>query len=435
MTPEELKALQEKVGADAAAKIKAELKEYEATVRKLADEAVANKGGVTKETFEEYKAAADKAINSIKEIAVKQGTTLEEIAIKISGGEAGVKSIAECLADDHEELRKIYSAGNGQKTYMVTRNDKGLYVMKPVDLTKTVGPNASVTGINGGTAASISQALDAATLLRIGAGSMINDQYRNTTWLFDLCNTINASFALPFVLWFDEQAKDGTSATTAEGVAKPLVQYKYQLNSATYKKEAALVGFTEEFQLDFAQLQSDIMNKARIDVINRVNSAILPDIISKATAYNTGANFKNGTVVTNPNEFDAMAAMAAQVDNATFGARANTVIMSTFKKYRVGINKNTQGSYLNPPDVIANLAQIGNPAMGDDAAIVGDMKQYNIVLRGGMIVRVGFNGTDFAQNMFSVVLEQFYFNYMSAVRQVAIVKGPNFADVTAAISA
>jgi len=241
-------------------------------------------------------------------------------------------------------------------------------------------------------------------------------------------------------MWFDEQAKDGASATVAEGATKPTVQYKYQLNSSTYKKEAALVGFSEEFQMDFAQLESDIMNKARIDVINRVNQAILPDIIAKATVYNQSVAFKGGTPVANANDYDAICALAAQVDNATFGARANTAIMGTNKKYRMGITKNTQGSYLNPPDVINGIAFVGNPSidtssLGAEGLIVGDLKQYNIVLRGGLIVRVGYNGTDFAQNLFSTVLEQFYFNYISAVRQVAIVQGPDFATVKAAIAA
>lgn len=101
----------------------------------------------------------------------------------------------------------------------------------------------------------------------------------------------------------------------------------------------------------------------------------------------------------------------------------------------MGITKNTQGSYLNPPDVLSGLGFVGNPAMADDDVIVGDLKQYQILLRGGLIVRVGYNGTDFAQNMYSVVLEQFYFDYISTIRKPAIVKGQTFAAVKTAIAA
>lgn len=437
LTPEELKALTETVGQQTSTLIKTKLDEYDAKAKKFAEDVVAAKGVVTDEAFQQFKTASDAAINEVKQAALKTGTTLEEMAIKISDKVAGTKSISQVLAEDEPELRKIYQQGQGVKKYMIHVNSAGKMVMKPFDETaKTTGINATVDGIPAGAVASITQALDSATLLRVGQGSPIQSQYRNTPWLFDLCNTINASFtgSMPFAMWYDEQPKVGASQTTAEGVAKTLVQYLYQLNSATYKKEAALVGFTQEFQLDFAQLESDIMGKARIDVINRVNSAILPNIKAAATAYNTGASF-GATPVPTPNEFDAIAAMAAQVDNATFGAVANTVIMSTLKKYRMGILKNTQGSYLNPPAVLNNLAFVGNPDMAADDVITGDLKQYNIILRGGLIVRVGFNGTDFAENKYSAVLEQFYFDYISTVRKPAIVKGPDFATVMAAIAA
>ena len=127
--------------------------------------------------------------------------------------------------------------------------------------------------------------------------------------------------------------------------------------------------------------------------------------------------------------------MAAQVENATFGAKANAAVMGTNKKYRMGIIKNTQGSYLNPPDVLAGIGFVGNPTMGADAILVGDLKQYNVILRGGLIVKVGYNGNDFGNNAFSIVMEQYYFNYISTIRKVAIVSGPDFATVKALITA
>lgn len=440
ITQEELKTITETVGPQTATLIDTKLKEYDAKAKKFAEDVVKEKGVVTEEAFNEFKTASDNAINQIKEAAVKQGTTLEELAIKVTDKVAGTKSISQVLEEDKEELRKIYQQKNGQKTYMVQTNSAGKMVMRPFDDTaenKATGLHATVDGIPAGAVASIAQALDSATLLRVGQGSPIQSQYRNTPWLFDLCNTINASFngGMSFAMWYDELPKVGASQTTAEGATKALVQYLYKLQSATYKKESALVGFTQEFQMDFAQLESDIMGKARIDVINRVNSAILPNIIAAATAYSTGADFQGGDPVPTPNDFDALAAMAAQVDDATFGAIANVALMSTFKKYRTGVLKNTQGSYLNPPAVLNNLSFVGNPDMADDDVIVGDLKQYNIILRGGLIVRVGYNGTDFAENKYSAVLEQFYFDYISTVRKPAIVKGPDFATVKAAIAA
>ncbi len=436
MTPEELAALQDKVGKDATAAIKKELEAYEAKVKQFAKEIVDQKGGITVEQFETYKNAAEAAVEAVKAIAEKQGTTLAEVAAKIGGSAAATKSISQILYEDKAELQKIFDAGNGQKTYMVTLNEKGQPVMRAFSVSaEKVGPEATIAGIGGGVSA-ITQTLDAATLLRVGAGAQIYGQFRNTPWVFDLCNTINASFVpgMPFAIWFDEQPKTGGSTAVLEGATKPASFYNYILRSETYKKEATIVGITEEFKMDFGQLESDILNKARIDVINRVNSAILPRIITAATLYNTELSFRGGTgtasYIPNVNDYDAIAAMAAQVDNATFGgARANAAVMSTFKKYRMGIIKETTGGYINPPAVLDGISFVGNPAMAADALLVGDLKQYNIILRGGLIVRVGYNGTDMAENRYSTVLEQFYFDYISAIRKVAIVSGPTFANV------
>jgi hypothetical protein len=436
MTPEDLKILQEKVGADAAAAMKKELDAYDEKAKKLANEAASK--SVTAETFETFKTAANEALEGIKKIAEKQGTSLQELSLKLTSASIGEKSIAQVLSEDEEDLRKVFSAGSGSKSYMVLPTEKG-YSMKPFDPTmKTVGPVASISGINGGTAASIFQSIDAASLLRLGGDSVpIIGQYRNSKWILDLCNVTNADYKTYMAMWFEEVAKTGTSATVAEGGLKPLVQYGYTLKTATYKKEAALVGFTDEFALDFSRLQSDILGTARIDVLNRINTAVLGDIIAAATAYNTGASYKTargGAIATNYNDYLAIDAMAAQVDNATFGQQANAAVMSTFRNHALNSQMDAEGRFLTPPVLLQNLNWVGNPAMAVDDVLVGDFKQFNIILRGGLIVRVGYNGTDFAQNMFSVAVEQYYYDYISPIRAVAIVKGATFAAVKTAIT-
>lgn len=440
MTEEQLKALADKVGAEAAVKIKKEMAEYEEKAKALAEEAIKN-GGVTKEAFADYQEAAKKAMEEIKEIARKQGVSLSEISEKLSSGEMGTKSISQVLKENEAELKNIYKQGSGTKAFMVTVNTKGQYIMRPYDETeKAAGPHATIDGIGAGNVASISQDMAASTILRLGGNAPIVSQFRNSPWVFDLCNLVNAGFDMPFAIWFEEQAKQGSSAIVAEGGTKPLMQYAYKLRSAEYKKEASLIGITQEFNMDFARLESDIMGKGRIDVTNRINSSVLANITTAATAYNTGVEFKGAAGVENVNDFDALAAMAAQVDNATFGSLAmgnmsNAAIMSTFKKYRMGITKSTQGEYLNRPEVLNSLNFVGNPDMGTDNVIVGDFTKYNIILRGGFIIRVGYNGTDFAENRFSVVMEQFYYDYISDIQKAAIVKGPDFATVKTAIAA
>ena len=349
----------------------------------------------------------------------------------------GAKSIAQTLKENNEKIEKVRSNGVGNVKFHVFMNTKGEWVAKPLSFdpdTKAAGPHATIDDVTtSGNTASISQTIDAATLLRLGGNSPVVSQFRNSPWIFDLCNLQNASLDLPFALWYEEQVKQGASATTAEGATRNTVQYAYELKSATYKKESCLISVTDEWAIDFARLQSDILGKGRTDLINRINTAVLANLISAATAYNSSASF--GTVA-DANEFDAIAAMAAQVDNDTYGGNmANAAVMSTFKKYRMGVEKNGFSSYLNRPDVLSNINFVGNRAMGTDNILVGDFKEYNIILRGGFIVKVGYNGSDMADGKFSTVMDQYYFDYISEIRKPAIVKGTTFSTVKAAINA
>lgn len=390
--------------------------------------------GIEKELKTDAGKSLKEQFEELKEMAKKQGTTLQELGLKLNGVETGNKSIAQVMEEQKEELRKTYNNGSGVKQYMILVNEKGQFVARPYDPTKAAGPHASTADVGGGgNTASIASSINAATILRMGGDAPIQSQYRNTPWVFDLCNLVNVGVDTPFAIWYDEQAKQGASATVAEGGTKPKTQYAYTLQSSQYKKEATLLGFSQEFSMDFERLQSDILGKGRIDVINRINTAVLANIISAATAYNTSASF--GTrAAANVNDWLVLAAMAAQVDNATFGANANAAIMSTFKKYNLGTQQTTTMEWIDTPDVLSNLAKIGNPAMGADDILVGDFKQYNILLRGGLIVKVGYNGTDFADNMFSTVIEQFYYDYISTLRTPAIVKGQTFAAVKALLT-
>lgn len=442
MNEEQYKALVEKVGKEAADKIKSEMANYEAKAKEIALEAV-KQGGITKERFQEYEDATKTTLEEMKKIAEKQGTTLTEVAMKLNAGPASAKSIAEVLKENEDEIRKVFSNGSGTKTFMVQQKADGTWGARPFDMTnpnadKAAGTTGTVGGLSGvGSTASISQSIDAASLLRMGGMAQIVGQFRNTQWLFDLVNVTQASFGeMPLAIWFEEVPKQGAPAQVAEGAPKPLVQYAYTLKSATYKKVAALINFTEEFSLDFPRLQSDILGKGRIDVLNQLNTALLTNIMNTAVAYNTATQFEGGEPLTNVNDWDAIAAMAAQADNATYGnALANTAITSTFKKYRMGVTKTTDGAYVDRPKVLDNLTFVGNPEMQPDNALVGDLTKVNLILRGGFLVKIGYNGTDFAENKFSVVLEQFYMDYIAAINAPALVKGPTLTAVKTAIAA
>lgn len=437
MDEKQFNELVEKVGLQVATRIKSEMSAYEVKAKEIAAEAVKQGGFITQTQYDQQKSAADSVIAELKAISKEQGESLGSLMEKItSGGNQKGKSVAQMLADHETKLKEVYDNRNGYVEFLLEQKANGEFAMRPFDsrnARKTAGVTATIDGLGGGTA-SISQSLLTSTLLRLGGTSVIESQYRNTPWIFDLVNVSTSEFVsgMPVVMYYEEIAKQGAATVVTEGATKPTVQYSYKLVSKTYKKVAQLIQFSEEFSIDFRRLQDDILNKGRIDLLNVVNADILANLISAATVYNTASSFGSNAIPF-VNDFDAIAAMAAQVDNATLGNLANAAIMSTFRKYRMGITKDEMGAYLNRPEVLAGINFVGNPDMAATAIVVGDLKQYNVILRGGLIVRIGYNGTDFAENKFSVVMEQFYFDYISDIRKPAIVKGATFNDVRAQI--
>lgn len=259
-------------------------------------------------------------------------------------------------------------------------------------------------------------------ILRMASQMNIVNQYRNNNYLLDLVNNIPVSNDQRIATWWEEIPKLGGSATVAEGETKPITQYLYKLHMSEYKKEATLISFTDEFVMDFGRLQSEILNNGKKDLDNRLQSAILANILAIAIQFDpTGTVFDHS--IPNANNYDVIAAMAAQVDNATYGGGAtNAALMNTMTKHFMGITKNANGNYLNPPSSLDGISFIGNPEIGAQDVIVGDFKRYNVQTRGGIIVKVGYNGTDFAENKFSTVIERFYFDYISNIHKPSIVK-------------
>lgn len=426
-TKEEMEALTLKLGNEAAKQaqvvVDAATKKVETA---LADTA-------TKAEMQEAISAQKTAIEQLNGIALKQGIKLSEIVQGLDAGKGGrtYKSIDEMLFADREELAKIHQNRSGNKEYMVGVTPKGEFYM----IHKAAGPNATIDGTASGATSTVTTQVSGSALLRAAAGAEINNLYTASPFIFNQLNLINTSFEKSQYSYWDETAPEGEAAIVAEGAMKPLRQNHFELKTASYKKVAVLLGFTEEFDLDFPAIRDNIIATTQTHVMSKIQDAIIADIIAKATAYSTASLF--GTT-TSPNEWDVMAAMAAQVEAQTEGIMANVALVGTYKKYKMGVLKAVNsGVWLNSPDIIKSIKLQSTQALNDNVdadIVVGDLRNYNVALRGGIIVRVGYNGTDFASNKFSVVVEQLYFNWISANRTKALVKG-KFATIISALTA
>lgn len=448
MTDQEKKDLAEQLGKEAGGKIATISEKVDNLAKDIAKKAdsESTKGLVTKEDFEAYKEATESLVTEVKDASKKQG--VEIAALKLNGGQEGPKKqgVAEFLHANGDKLKAIRKGEGGKLEFMITADKNGNFHASEVEtkengtvVAKTVGPHATADGIAGagnvgaGNVSSMFQSMSAAAILRTVADAPLNEQYRNNTWLFGVLGLQQVGMENRVAFYFDEEPKVGGSGTVAEGGSKPYAQYGARLKSADYRKRAVALEFTDEFMLDFQFLQTYFLSQARIDLFNDINADVYTRLLAASTAYAAGdaTAFKtaNGGVVANATNYDVLVALAAKVNKNTFGANANASIMSTEKAAALSITKDTQGRYIGRPEYIQDMSFIENPSVGVDDVITGDLSQYKMQMRGGLIVRAGLNGNNLIENKLTFVMEQYYFDYISALRQPAILKGTTFAAI------
>lgn len=278
-------------------------------------------------------------------------------------------------------------------------------------------------------AGSITDSVSAATNRRNG-GAIVNEIKRGTPFILDYVNLGQTDSRI--LIWFDETPKDGDFLVTAEGVTKPLIQYKFTRKSTDYKKAAGYTVLTDEFDRDFKQLVTTIRRLLLVDCRLKVNDLVYADLIAAAPAYTyTGLNGAAG--IDNADNFAAVGAATTQIQNLYFNP--NVLIQNPADKTKMSFVKDSTGQWVvNPlPALFPNLeASFADPRVAAGNFLLGDLNMFNVDLLGDVIVRVGYNGTDLIQNQYTVVVEQYFYDYMSANRAGAMFYG-TYASIKTAI--
>lgn len=436
MEKQEFDNLVSEVGKQTAEKIAAEMKNYNDKLAKL-------DGTATQEEMTELKTALETAIGEVKNIAEKQGKSITDLAQALEGGGVKGQTIEECLTKSKDKLEKVILDRSGRLTeeFVINADKEGNFFMRPYQR-KVVGPHATVDEVGHAShTASVSEgSISAATIMRMAANADIINQYRDNPMVFGLVDLQSAPLygGNRYVYW-EEVPVEGSPTIVPEGGKKPEMQYRYVLRSEEYKKVAAHRVMTDEFLFDFSTIEGNIRSLFMQDLSKTLNDNVIGNIISAATPYSDGAAYTFGGTdpVLNPTDYDVFLAMSSQAEKATFSTAANAALVSIDKGYRIGgkrENDSGDGGWLNRPAILNGLNITRTAQMTGDNVLVGDFKNYVLAMRGGVIVRFGHINEQLIENKITMVIEQFYYDYIPALRKPSIVKGPTFADVKAAIS-
>lgn len=410
---------------------------FKAKSESIIAEVLAQKGFATQEQYEAIETARKEEADQLKEIIKTQGEAIKQvIESNYATSKHKVTTLTDLLEKARPEIERIKSNQTGQLEYMVNVDKNGELIAIPLkDANKAVSIHSTIDmNTAGGLLASVVNGMSAAATMRAGADANLVNPFINWNYIFDLVNLTNASWDNSFIRYWEELPMEGGATIVAENAIKPQVQFRWELKSAEYKKEAAYSKITDEFEADFGKLTQEVRNRLIREVDNKVNAWVVNDLTTNAVAFAATAAWTGANGVVDPNEYDAIMAMASQVESATFENNANVAVMNTSKYWRINANKDAENRYLYAPRVVEQIRMIRNPAIGLDDIIVGDLKQYNLTFRGGIIVKIGYTGDDLIHNRYSIVVERYFFGYIPTTRKAAIVKGTTFSAVKTAIT-
>ncbi len=420
MTELEFKALEDKIGTSIAAKVKeaaAPLQQKLDTLEQKLNEpnlTAEAKAAVVKEIQDAVKASDD----ALRAILTKQGEDIAELRQKIDSDDNTAKSeesVIKVLESQGKEIARVFGAKTGQVTiqlgYKADKHGNYVLVAKAADVhnTTTTGANASIT-----------QDVSDAAILRIGSDAdAIETQQRDRPWILDFVSV--GTTTVSALTWFDEVPKQGDFAVTNEGATKPLVMYTFNRTSSDYKKATGRAKLTEEFNNDFPRLVSTIKDLMKVDCRNEMNDIILADMVAAASTY---SNADLVGTIDNADNYAAIAAVAGQLGNHFY--TPNVLVMNNNQGIVTAAQKDTTGQYIDPQMLLKEINATGlqiikHPSVAFGNFFLGDGSVYKVLLKGDLIVRIGYSNDDFDKNQYSMVVEQFFYSYISQARKAGLV--------------
>lgn len=276
---------------------------------------------------------------------------------------------------------------------------------------------------------------------------------RGTQYIYDIATVSTFAEIEQFTTWLEEGDEQGGFAIVAEGAVKPLVSGALVRNFAEAKKIAAKRVVTEEFAKFRAKAYAIIINLINLKLLRDYAAILTADLQALAAAY-VGTTL-DGTF-TAPNDFDAIGAVAAQIETLNFAP--DVIIIHPQDKWRMSLQKDTVGQYymmipMYDPNglvrmmgfrVITSTYQtIGSFTLGE--AGLFQIEQETLTVRMGYGIDVTTAvvsattvvtavASDFDTNKFRVITEQYFKDYLATPHIGSFVTA-SFATVKAALQA
>lgn len=248
------------------------------------------------------------------------------------------------------------------------------------------------------------------------------------------------------VSWVYQANKDGAAGQTAEGNAKNQIDFDLVVANESVKKTTAYIKVSTEMLDDIAWIQSEIEQELMREVLKAVEQTTYD---GDGTGQNhngistVASSFAAGSFalsVANANEVDVLVVAANQIEVAQEGsALANYIFMHPDDVTKLKLEKlsSTDKRY------VERLIQVGSTLMMDGIPIIkstlipvgeyliGDFSKSLSVTRSGLRFDIGLSGSDFIDNLRTILGEWRGLTIVKNNDRTAFVAGVFATDIAA----
>lgn len=240
------------------------------------------------------------------------------------------------------------------------------------------------------------------------------------------------------IFWQNRVNEEGGAAFIAEGALKPLKDWERAEESSVAKKVAVMSTLTTEALEDVDQLEAEVNEVLRDEVIQAVADAILNStesatalkgIIPSATSYTTTALDDK---VEAPNHADAIRAGMLQLRLLRFVP--TVVFLNPGDAALLDLTKDANGQYIKVQidSVLQKIDVVETTEIAAGKFLLMDERKWRVRPYKGLTLRWGLNADDFSHNRISVIAEMRLHSYSNSIDAGAILYG-DFATIEAAI--
>jgi HK97 family phage major capsid protein len=384
-------------------------------------------------TTQEIKALKDE-ITKMEGILKTQGTELN--ALRERGGEVDKGlSFEEAWESNLEAIKEIRANGQGFKRFYFGEvkaekdkdgNDKK---KKYVDGINRMFKVAGVTSVANSTASSPTQVTNPYSPFPQQLPEIIGVR-RNPNFATNYVDVGSTNAAV--LTWTEEGNSEGDAAITTEGNVKPLQDKKFIDRISKYKKMAGHIIVTEEMEEDTPRIATSVRRLFQENVMRKYDDQVWADIIAVAPGYTSTALDDQ---IDNADDYAAIGAAFCQLEN--LNAYPDTICINPSDKWRMKLQKGTDGHYVLPPFVVGDrtfdsVRVVTSNKVAAGNFLVAEMNKYKVDIYKSFSLRVGWQNDDLVKNQFTIVGEIKFHSYVATNDLVGFCYA-QFATVKAAI--